>query len=458
MTETVLTPRILVMGGGVCGLYGALEGLKLGYEVTVIEKEAQLGGLAAGHKRGENWYDLGVHMLHAFDEEVFSTCKNALGEERIEVPLKAHIQWLGKQYHYPLRGRDIIMGLPPAKLFRCVAGLFLAELRNKFSQGEQGDDAESALIELYGEPLYEFFFEGFTHRYWGIHPSELSAEFVRRKMPRLSAVDVLKNILMWLKISTPKDAQEGALRFETLHYSKTGAETLPRRLGEKIKGAGGQLKRDSPVEHVFHNGERITGVQLSGKETLGQVDDVFLSTIPLPELIQRLSPPPPTAVLNAASHLLYKPMIVYALLVKKERCMDALYTYYRDHIFHRVGEPKNAGLTVTPEGHTTLIVELTCEVGDEKWNDERFPDVITGLEKEGLCVEEEIIEKHLLTSRHAYPIFKRGFESHLSVVQEYLAQFSNLRSVGRQGAFSYPNMHSAMRMGLEGVRDLVQRR
>ena len=53
-------------------------------------------------------------------------------------------------------------------------------------------------------------------------------------MPRLSAVDVIKNLLAWLKLAQPKDAQEGALRFETLHYSPTGSETLPRRLAAQL--------------------------------------------------------------------------------------------------------------------------------------------------------------------------------------------------------------------------------
>ena len=186
------------------------------------EKQSQPGGLAAGHQRGGNWYDLGVHMLHAFDEEVFATCARAMGEERIEVPLKSHIKWHGKLYHYPLRGRDILAGIPPFTLIRCLTGLLLAEIESRWGRRTPGPDAESALCELYGPALYEFFFEEFTHRYWGIHPRDLSAEFVRRKMPRLSAVDVFKNLLEKLRLTAPRDSSEGALRFETLHYSPTG--------------------------------------------------------------------------------------------------------------------------------------------------------------------------------------------------------------------------------------------
>jgi len=454
MSSSGTKPQLYVLGGGVCGLYGALEAQKLGLEVSLFEKEAKLGGLASGHKFGENWYDLGVHMLHAFDQEVFETCKHAMAEERIEVPLKANIKWRGKEYQYPLRGRDILLGLPPVQLFRCMVGLLIAELTSPPKLTSDDENSETALIEMYGSPLYEFFFEEFTHRYWGIHPSQLSAEFVRRKMPRLSVVDVFKNLIAFLKLGKPKDKVEGALRFETLHYATTGCEALPRKLGVKVIQQGGVVSSDAAIEKIYHENGRVCSIE-SPVGRVGTSEDIFLSTMPITELVKQLTPAVPQEVIEAAGSLRYKPMVVYALLVKKDKCMEALYTYYRDYIFHRVGEPKNAGLEVKPEGHTTLIVEMTCEVGDTKWNDEQFDDVILDLEKEDLCKRGDIVEKHLISSRYAYPIFNKGFEKHLNVIEEYLARFPNLRSVGRQGAFTYPNMHSAMRMGADGVRDLI---
>ncbi len=79
-------------------------------------------------------------------------------------------------------------------------------------------------------------------------------------------------------------------------------------------------------------------------------------------------PRPPANVREAATHLHYLPIVIYGLLVNKERALDGLYVYYRDRVFHRVGEPKNAGLKVVPEGHTVLIVEMTCQKGDAKWS------------------------------------------------------------------------------------------
>lgn len=445
--------QLTILGGGPCGLYAAHTALGLGAEVTLLEKEAHPGGLAAGHNLGGNWYDLGVHMLHAFDPEIFETCAAAMGPERLEVPLKSHIQWGGKTYHYPLRGRDILAGIPPFTLARCLTGLLIADLRNRYGNEPHGDDAESALIELYGDPLYEFFFEDFTHRYWGIHPRQLSAEFVRRKMPRLSAVDVLKNLLEKLHLAKPRDTTEGALRFETLHYSPTGSETLPRTLAASLRENGARLHLSSPARRITHANHRITGVE-TGHSSFSS--PFLISTIPITDLIHALDPKPPQEILHAADQLRFKPMTVYALLVKKERCMDALYTYYRDRIFHRVGEPKNAGLLVRPEGHTTLIVETTCETGDPRWTGQALPQILADLHAEGLCQPEEIVSHHLIQATHAYPIFARGFEIHLEKIIAYLATFPNLRTTGRQGAFTYPNMHTAMRMGANAATELLQ--
>ena len=384
-------------------------------------------------------------MLHAFDQEVFEHCAKVMGAERIEVPLKAHIKWAGKLYHYPLRGRDILAGIPPWTLVRCLSGLFLAEIEGRFGQRLPGPDAESALVELYGTPLYEFFFEEFTHRYWGIHPRELSAEFVRRKMPRLSAVDVVKNALEKLGLGHRRDAVEGALRLETLHYSRTGTETLPRALARDLKERGAEVNYQLPLEEIRWEPGKIL-----------EKGDAFLSTIPLPALIERFSPAVPTEVLEAAASLRFKAMTVYALHVQRANCLEALYTYYRDRIFHRVGEPKNAGLKVNPEGTTTLIVEMTCEPGDHKWTGKAWPKIVADLEAEGICQAEEILDHQLLHERYAYPVMDLGFEEKLRTITDFLAQFPNLRTTGRQGAFTYPNMHRAMRMGAEAAEELCQ--
>ncbi|CAN5384276.1 FAD-dependent oxidoreductase [soil metagenome] len=447
---------VAVLGGGVCGLYAGLTLARAEVPVTVLESEPIPGGLAAGHRRGANFYDLGVHMLHAFDPEIFATAAEAMGDERIAIDLDAKIRWAGHFYRYPLQFGDMIRAMPPVLLARCVAGLLVAHARTSLRPTEP-KDAEEALIQLYGKPLYRFFFERFTHRYWDIHPRDLSATFIKSKMPRLTAVDAIKKMLASVGIKEKAASVESALLHETLHYSRTGAETLPRSLALAIRQAGGHILTDAAVHRIeLHENAGTARVHYGDRGDSLTCTDV-ISTIPIPILLGALRPTPPPEVLEASTHLRYRPMAVYGLLLNCPRALDALYIYYRERIFHRVGEPKNAGLVVSPPDHTILIVEMTCEIGDDRWNG--APEVIehlyADLEAEGICTRQQVVERHLLRSPTAYALFNRGFEPHLATVQAYLDSLPILASTGRQGGFTFPNMHSAMRMGASAAQAIL---
>jgi len=53
--EEPIDKRIMVLGGGVTGLSAALEVAKAGYDATVIEKQAQVGGFAAKMRKQTPW-------------------------------------------------------------------------------------------------------------------------------------------------------------------------------------------------------------------------------------------------------------------------------------------------------------------------------------------------------------------------------------------------------------------
>lgn len=455
-------PHIAVLGGGPCGLYAARVLTRAGYAVTVIDKGDRPGGLATSHLRGGNWYDMGCHMLHEFDKEIYEDIMGLMGDESIPVALDAKIRWAGSFYRYPLQPKDMLRGIDFFTLCYYVLGLFAAQIRSTLVPWVP-KNAEEALIMLYGHPLYEFFFKDFTHRYWGMHPRELSATFITTKMPRLSAVDMFKK---WLAKLGIKDrtihAVDSALREETLHYSRTGAEAMPRCIARAVEASGGKLIPSAEVSQLILDPatHRVKAVRYRLGDAEHEIAcDECISTIPIPHLAQRANPPPCAEVLQAARDIRYKPIAIYGLLVKKERCIDGLYIYYRDRAFHRVGEPKNAGLKVNPPDHTVLIVETTCEIGDDKWlgTPEMRERIFADLEAENICRRDDIVEVNLLHSETGYPVFALGFEPHLEKVKAWVKGVPNLQTAGRQGAFTYPNMHSAMRMGARAAETAMAR-
>ncbi|HUF09295.1 MAG TPA: FAD-dependent oxidoreductase [Rhodothermales bacterium] len=453
--------RVAVLGAGVCGLYAARVLARAGADVTVIEREEEVGGLARGYLINGNYYDVGVHHLHAWDHDIFQDIQAIMGDLLIPVELVAKIKHGNSFRRYPLEFADLLLGIPPWTLLGALSSLTLQQIRNKFDKSEP-TNAEEALIKLYGRHLYEYFFRDFTQRYWGFPPTRLSATFVTRKMPRLSAVDIVKNWLKKLGVKETKDiAVDSALRKETLWYSRIGASMMPRTLAKYIESKGAQIILEAEVDRVNVEDGKVRSVTyLKDGETATVECDAVVSTIPVNALVRSVSPGAGDELLASCDHIKFKAIAIYGLLVKKERVLeDALYVYFREHVFHRFSEPKGSGVTISPEGHTTILVEVTCDIGDDRWKggEETRRKIVKSLEKEGMLKEEDIVEMHLLTNEWGYPVFALGFEPHLERLEKYLAEISNLESTGRQGAFTYPNMHDAMRMGVTAARAIAQR-
>lgn len=457
-TDPCQEPRAVVIGAGVCGLYAALALARAGRRVTVLEKEDFLGGLAASPVVNGTPHDFGVHMLHGFDEELLHDLLRLMGDDSHTVPLHASIRWRGHSFHYPLRFTDLIGSLSPGELFRSLSGLLIAGLRARFSPPRQAADAEEALIELYGEPLYELFFETFTHRYWGIHPQLLSATFVKSKMPRLSAVDVFRRVLRRAGLPVRQPSVASALEDEILHYSKKGAVALPEAMAREIRRLGGEILTGCHLMRIDHSNADVQHIRFrhAGMERCLQPAGL-ISTMPVGPFSRLFHPAPPPYVTAAVERLHHRPLAVFGILVDKPKCNEALYTYYRDRIFHRISEPKNAGLEVRPAHATLLIVEVMCSLGDAIWegDENAWNQVITQAAAEGWFEPGQILGRHHARAEHAYPVFDKGFESQLDTLTGWLAGFEQVRSTGRQGGFCYPNMHSAMRMGEKAANALI---
>ena len=199
-------------------------------------------------------------MLHEFDEEIYKDVVAMMGAESFAVPLNAKIRWAGSFYRYPLQFADMIKGIPPWTLFKCIAGLLIAQAQQKLAP-RVPKNAEEALQQLYGDMLYRFFFKDFTQRYWGFPTTELSATFITSKMPRLTAVDMIKKILAKLGIKDSVKAVDSALLEETLHYARTGAEAMPRHLARFITEKGGRVLLESALTALERNDGRVTAVR-----------------------------------------------------------------------------------------------------------------------------------------------------------------------------------------------------
>src|ERR687888_2160240 len=117
--------RVGVRGGGALGLAAALRLAQAGRHVTLIEREPQLGGLAAGFSVGPNY-------LEKFYHHIFRTDTTIIGFIR-ELGLENRLLWGQPNTSTLSRGRIVSLGgipdllrlplLPPADRVRFLAGM-----------------------------------------------------------------------------------------------------------------------------------------------------------------------------------------------------------------------------------------------------------------------------------------------------------------------------------------------
>ena len=90
---------------------------------------------------------------------------------------------------------------------------------------------------------------------------------------------------------------ESALLDETLHYSRTGAEAMPRLIANQIERDGGDLLPGHSVEHVHLRRGAVNKVTCSNREQPEKLVELHcdrcVSTIPVPLLIEKIVPRPP---------------------------------------------------------------------------------------------------------------------------------------------------------------------
>jgi hypothetical protein len=72
----------------------------------------------------------------------------------------------------------------------------------------------------------------------------------------------------------------------------------------------------------------------------------------------------------------------------------------------------------------------------------------------GLARREEVEDGVVIRQKKAYPVYDGEYRGHLHVLQGYLAHFSNLQTVGRNGMHRYNNQDHSMLAAIRAVQNL----
>ena len=127
--KRVYRTQVTIVGGGFTGLSAAYELSKRGISVTVLEAEAEIGGLASAFKVGNEMLDRFYHHWFTNDEEVIQLINELGMNDRVEInPTNTGIYY-ANQFFKLSTPRDLLNFTPLSIFSRFRLGLLTLRAR-----------------------------------------------------------------------------------------------------------------------------------------------------------------------------------------------------------------------------------------------------------------------------------------------------------------------------------------
>lgn len=434
--------KVVILGAGPCGMTAAWELVNCGYDVTLIEKDERVGGLCRTNERSGYRFDLGGHRFITKSERLKKMVVDLLGEELLVAQRKSAILLRGKEYEYPLTVKNLFINLE----FFLFAKAIIDYLKKTIKKDSAADISfEGWITNRYGKTLYDLFFGPYTEKLWGISPSEISSDWAVQRIAGLNLRDVIKNLL-----KVKKETERTFTR--RFYYPKKGIGQMFDCIAGRVESGGGKIMTSSMPVSIGVRGDKVVSVTVnSGGERKIIPCDHLISTIPLDELTSFFS-----TTESEESALSFRSLRFMNILVDGDEISPNTWMYVSEakYFMTRIQEPKKRSPHSAPDGKSSVMLEIPCNVGDEIYtmsDDELFRRSISELKELGIDLTGKTSEYFSAYADHAYPVYSIDYmariRNHLKIIEKY----NNLITCGRQGLFRYIFMDTAMVMGLSAA-------
>ena len=191
-----------------------------------------------------------------------------------------------------------------------------------------------------------------------------------------------------------------------LYTTRKGFSLITQRMADRIVELGGEVALNATVERIDRSESRVQAVHYRQDGQTKRLEcAAVVNTLPIDEAIGMLQPPMDGSVQNSAHALRYRSLVFVGLLVHRERVLPSSFMYFRQHSFNRISDLAQFGFHITPEGHTLLVAEISCDVRDPVWtDDEQAKQAVLGdLIAEKLLTREQVIEIHVFRAHPRLP-------------------------------------------------------
>jgi len=497
----------IIIGAGPAGLTAALElQRRSAIQAIVLEAGHAVGGLARTVRYKGNRIDLGGHRffsksdrvmqwwlellpleLPPLDAEAAAGCLRYHGADHpipapapspaphshdlvmLVRPRRSRIYFLRRFFDYPLRlTPSTLRQLGPARALACAFSYLFSVVFPRRPERS----LEDFLINRFGRRLYRTFFQSYTEKVWGAPCRAIGAEWGAQRIKGLSlksvAVHFLKQSLARPGGSIAQKRTQTSL-IEQFLYPKLGAGQLWERAAELVRAGGGQIHCGVAVDRIHVADGRVISVE--GVDRAGArisfSGDVFFSSMPVPDLIRALDGPVPRPVREAADGLLYRNLIVVALLVATLAVTEDDGSPLRDNWIYihepgvRMGRLQifnnwSPSLVENPQ-KTWIGLEYFCNESDDLW---RLSDremtrlAIAEAARIGILHPEDVEDSHVVRVPKAYPAYLGSYDR-FGLIRAFTDRLENLYLVGRNGMHKYNNQDHSMLTAMTAVDNLL---
>ncbi len=457
--------KILIIGAGPAGMAAALELDRAGRDFEIIEKSAQVGGLAKTYvfREGDLEFrtDNGPHRFFSKNRRLYGLIGEVLGEHWISVKRQTRQYIAGKFFDYPINAFQAMRNLGPAMVLRCAVGYAAAVVRYRWLKSPIRNFRDWAYAS-FGRPLAEFNVINYTEKIWGVPTERLHLDWAQQRIAGLNVLALVKNAAARLFAAKQKEKPKSLV--DTFYYPDLGAGFLYEKLAENLRQNGRKISLETRPMRVRHAGGRIEAVTLAGPAGERELRcSNLIESVPVTEFLSLLEPAPPADVLAAAGGLKWRSQVHLFITLDRPKVTDDQWIYFpeRDLPFARSSEMRNFSARMSPPGKTSLFIEFFCNEGDATHRataEELFALVAPRFERYGFFRREEVRHYYRIPGGKDYPIYDLDYQKNLAVVRDYLDGFTNLQWVGRPGRFKYTNQDHSLEMGFLAARAVLEGR
>lgn len=437
-------PHVVVLGGGPAGCGAAYQLRRAGKAtVTLLEKQDVVGGNAASFQWGEQWLDYGSHRLHhTCAPEILADIRAMLGDDFGDFARHGRIRLRGQWLHFPIQTTDLLRRLDKG----FALGMARDMVMTKIAKPAEGDTYASVLLANLGPTMSRHFYFPYGRKMWGKPPEALSGIQARKRVSAGSFAKLIKRLL--------KPVGGG-----NYYYMREGYGQISRAYAAQAESLGAELAMRWGATSIARSttpGYTWTITAERDGEIRSIDCDHLWSTIPITLLAKMMQQPADSPVMRAATQVHYRAMVlVYVKLpVHQFTTTDAHYFPEENVRVTRLSEPKNYFRSTEPQGTTVLCGEYPCSIGDELWtasDDDLAAIMARDAATAGIPFPAAPTDVLIRRLPQAYPIYLKGYEVPLGILDDWAAAQPNVLVYGRQGLFAHDNTHHALFMAYSAV-------